>query len=385
MMDVGAWRAHNDAYLATAVNWLRLRLEIFIAGEQGDGTALDALAERLRDAEASEPPPALVLLAQAFGLTGFERHILLLGIALALDTRMADLCARAQDNPSRPHPTFALALALFEAPEWEALSVARPLRYWRLIELSARDAVPVTLAPLQADERIVHFAKGLNTIDARLLPVLVPASMPEFPLPASQQAIADTIAQRHAATGRVLVQLVGPNQSSKGSVAAAAAAAEGCPLHGCCQRRCPSHRPRPRCSCGSSSASGACCRWRCSSTCTTSIRRRCRSRQSLGSRRRRAMASAVSVFISVREASRALAADALLVDVATPTAEEQHDRWAEVAMPDRGCDAAARLAAQFDFDAAEIDRIAELASAVTPRLPHVRRCGAPVSRSRAHG
>ena len=82
MMDVGAWRAHNDAYLATAVNWLRLRLEIFIAGEQGDGTALDALAERLRDAEASEPPPALVLLAQAFGLTVFERHILLLGIAL---------------------------------------------------------------------------------------------------------------------------------------------------------------------------------------------------------------------------------------------------------------------------------------------------------------
>ena len=388
MMDVGAWRAHNDAYLATAVHWLRLRLEIFIAGGQGDGTALDALAERLREAEASEPPPALVLLSQAFGLSTFERHVLLLGVAYALDTGMADLFARAQDNPSRPHPTFALALALFEAPEWEALSVTRPLRYWRLIELSAHGAVPVTLAPLQADERIVHFAKGLNTIDERLLPVLVPATMPELPLPASQQAIADTIAQRHAATGRVLVQLAGPNRSSKASVAAAAAAAEGCQLRGLL----PEALSQPP------------------AEAETFVR--------LFQRERRLLPLALlvdlhdtdptplqiatvtrlaspegdgiggSVFVSVREASRVLSADALLVDVTTPTAEEQHDRWAEVAVPGRGCDAAARLAAQFDFDAAEIDRIADLASAghgAPPACAALWRASVAFARPRLNG
>ena len=363
MMDVGAWRAHNDAYLANSVQWLRLRLEIFIAGRQGDGTALDVLAGQLRDAEASEPPPALVLLAHAFGLSTFERHVLLLGVACALDTGMADLCARAQDNASRPHPTFALALALFDAPEWEALSATRPLRYWRLVELSAHGAVPVTLAPLQADERIVHFAKGLNTIDERLLPVLIPAHMPELPLPPSQQYVADTIAKRHAATGPILVQLAGSNRSSKASVAAAAAAAEGCQLRGLL----PEALSQPP------------------AESETLVR--------LFQRERRLLPLALlidlhdsdptplqfatvirlataegdgiggSVFVSVREASRALSADGLLVDVTTPTAEEQHDRWTHVAAPGRGCDAAARLAAQFDFDAAEIDRIADLAAA----------------------
>ena len=363
MMDVGAWRAHNDAYLAAAVQWLRSRLETFIAGGHGDDTELAARENRLRDAEASEPPPALVLLAHAFGLSAFEQNILLLGVAYALDTTIASLCARAQDNPSRPHPTFALALALFDAPEWEALSITRPLRYWHLIALSLHDTLPVTLAPWQADERIVHFAKGLNTIDARLLPMLAPAPMPELPLPASQQSIADTIAQRHAANGRILVQLAGPNRSSKASVAAAAAAAEGCQLRGLLAEAL-SQPPAET---------------------ETFVR--------LFQRERRLLPMALfvdlhdadptphqiatvirlgapegdaiggSVFVSVREASRALSADALLVEVATPTADEQHDRWVAVAVPERGCDAASRLAAQFDFDAAEIDRIADVANA----------------------
>ena len=232
MMDVGAWRAHNDAYLATAVNWLRLRLETFIAGEQGDGTALDALAERLsrRRRPASHRPRSATLAG-----------VRPLRLRTARPVARRRPGARHRDGgPVREGPGQSVtALSDVRAragavrgPEWEALSVTRPLRYWRLIELSAHGAVPVTLAPLQADERIVHFAKGLNTIDARLLPVLVPASIPELPLPASQQAIADMIAQRHAATGRVLVQLAGPNRSSKGSVAAAAATAEGCQLHG---------------------------------------------------------------------------------------------------------------------------------------------------------
>ncbi|AMY08414.1 ATP-dependent zinc metalloprotease FtsH 3 [Luteitalea pratensis] len=388
MMDVGAWRAHNDAWLATAVHWLRLRLEVFIAGGQGDGTELDALAERLREAETSEPPPALVLLSQAFGLSVFERHVLLLGVASALDTGMAHLFARAQDNPSQPHPTFALALALFDAPEWEALSVTRPLRYWRLIELSAHGAVPVTLAPLRADERIVHFAKGLNTIDERLLPVLVPASMPALPLPASQQDIADMIAQRHAATGRVLVQLAGPNRSSKASVAAAAATAEGCQLRGLL----PEALSQPP------------------AEAETFVRLFQRERRLLPlallvdlhdtdptplqiatvTRLASSEADAIggSVFVSVREASRALSADALLVDVTTPTAEEQHDRWAEVAVPGRGCDGAARLAAQFDFDTAEIDRIADLASAghgAPPACTALWRASVAFARPRLNG
>ena len=39
--------------------------------------------------------------------------VLLLAAGMELDTRFGSLCARAQDDPQKPFPTFALALALF--------------------------------------------------------------------------------------------------------------------------------------------------------------------------------------------------------------------------------------------------------------------------------
>ena len=48
--------------------------------------------------------------------------MLLLCAAMELDTRIAALCARAQDDPAAAYPTFALALALLRRPAWDALS-----------------------------------------------------------------------------------------------------------------------------------------------------------------------------------------------------------------------------------------------------------------------
>ena len=78
----------------------------------------------MAQAEATDPPPALAILSQRFGLSRFEREILLLCAGMELDTRIAGLCARAQADPARPYPTFALALTLFEEPSWEALGRA---------------------------------------------------------------------------------------------------------------------------------------------------------------------------------------------------------------------------------------------------------------------
>ena len=94
-----------------------------------------AQAERLASAEQMQPAPALVLLGQQLGLSSFEQDILLLCAAPELDMRVASLCAQAQGDVNRTYPTFALALALFDEPIWDALSPDRPLRYWRLIEI----------------------------------------------------------------------------------------------------------------------------------------------------------------------------------------------------------------------------------------------------------
>jgi hypothetical protein len=219
------------------------------AGSTGNAVE-QAAAEMVAAEKKMSPPPAIVLLSQRLGLSSFERDILLLCTALELDTRIAGLCAQVQENPARPYPTFALALAIFNEPAWEALSPERPLRYWRLIEINQPGSQPLTTSALRADERIVNYIKGLNYLDDRLTPLLapVPPVIGGEPLPPSQQQVVDTILHRWerrdgkhngshtsehmAATGMLpIVQLLGADEPSKRLIAAHTAASLGLHLY----------------------------------------------------------------------------------------------------------------------------------------------------------
>jgi hypothetical protein len=249
------WQKANGAYLTAALAWLRLLLEsqarepaekpspwrgLFSrrnpSGELGKrasnsqptrgGTEylVEAAAQAMAGAQAMDPPPALFILSQRLGLSSFERDILLLCAAMELDTRLASLCARAQDDPGRPYPTFALALAVFDEPSWDALSPERPLRYWRLLEISQSGGQPLTNSPLRADERIVSYVKGLNYLDDRLSPLLVPFDLPPnaVDLPPSQAETAQVLARALAASAgqrAPIVQLLGADSLSKQLVA----------------------------------------------------------------------------------------------------------------------------------------------------------------------
>ncbi len=278
MSELEAWHARNDAYLGAALAWLRLRLELQarqmlsqppaphenIATASADtprwsffrrsnganankgmkdvpllpppsdeavtAAKLEEARAELASASEGEPPAALLLLSRQLGLSEFERNILLLCLGVELDTRVAALCARAQDDPGRVYPTFALAMTLFDAPAWEALSPERPLRYWRLLEINQPGAQPLTTAALRADERIVSYAKGLNYIDDRLAPLLGP--LPQVSadtLPASQQATAQSIVSTLTSARKPVgpVVLLGRDRESKRQVAGAVAGALG--------------------------------------------------------------------------------------------------------------------------------------------------------------
>lgn len=197
----------------------------------------DPQADPLAVGPAMDPPPALLILGERLGLSPFELKVLLLCVALELDTRVAGLCASAQAEPARPWPTFALALALFDQPSWDALSPERPLRRWRLLEISQPGGLPLTVSPLRADERIVNYVKGLNYLDDRLVPLVNAVPVPELQtgLPASQQRCVDEIVQQFGprATLRSLpvVQLVGADAASRELVAASAVRALGLQLY----------------------------------------------------------------------------------------------------------------------------------------------------------
>jgi len=188
------------------------------------GSAPPAPATESGATPAAEPW-AMDMLVARLGLSDFEQKLLLLCAAQDLDTRIAGLCARAQDDPQKPFPTFALALAIFENPAWEALAPERPLRYWRLIEIHQPGAQPLTASALRADERVVNFLKGLNYLDDRLSPLFsaLELSAGSVALGRTQEEQVDAILrgwQQTASAGPLpAVQLVGADPVSKQLVA----------------------------------------------------------------------------------------------------------------------------------------------------------------------
>lgn len=290
-MNNQTWLDGNARYLSLSLAWLRLKLELFSAPRQSLGSVppdkpaantgpswqdlstqsnpdqspastnsdadqnLDTKSEQLiqvqidrTEAARMNPPPALIMLAQRFGMTTFEQDVLLLCTALELDTRIAGLCGRAQSDPNRPYPTFALALALFDDPVWEALSPERPLRYWRMLEINQPGAQPLTASALRADERIVNFVKGLNTFDDRLANFLTPLNnaLDQLAhLPPSQEAAVNQIIDRwQRASGEErlpIVGLLGPDPISKQQIVECVAETIGLQVYYLAAGTLPSH------------------------------------------------------------------------------------------------------------------------------------------------
>jgi DNA polymerase III delta prime subunit len=246
MSEAERWQENNARQLGAALAHLRQRLERYIQQQGGPAppdaivtppSAAPSLPGDNRDAmpeEGAVPnetlPSALTVLSERLNLSRFDEQVLLLCAAMELDTRIPSLCARAHDDPQKPFPTFALALALFDDPTWDVISPERPLRYWRLIEINQSAAQPLTTSALRVDERVVAFLKGLNSIDDRLTPFLAPLEVEEGSqeISASQSAVGDRLLQqwRHAAeSGRLpAAQLLGSDALSKQLVAHYAAA-----------------------------------------------------------------------------------------------------------------------------------------------------------------
>jgi len=158
------WLEQNQAYLVAEFARLGDRLSGARLENREPSYELDAQAAAARAAMTA--PPAIDVLAELFGLTGFERNLLLLAAGTDLDSRLAESCADALGSPQRTSATFGLALALLPDPHWDAIAPSRPLRRFRMLELQRGSTL--TYAPLRVDERVVHYLAGSNELDARL-------------------------------------------------------------------------------------------------------------------------------------------------------------------------------------------------------------------------
>ena len=168
------------------------------------------------------PPPALETLSRAFGLSTFERELLLLCAGVEFDAALAAACEQLHGRNGQRQPTFGLALSLLPDGHWSALTPSAPLRRWRLIEVT--DSVSLTRSPLRIDERVLHYLAGIQYLDERLAGSVERLSTGDDPLPASHQRIVAQIVEVWSAPTSELppvIQLTGPLAPAQQALAAA--------------------------------------------------------------------------------------------------------------------------------------------------------------------
>lgn len=164
-------------------------------------------------------PSTVDRLAEAFGLSAFERAVLLLAAGPELVAAVAD---ELSGRGGGPRLTFGGALALLPDGHWSAITPAAPLRRWDLVILL--DPASPTHSPLSVDERILHELVGAGHLDTGLAARVQPAA----PAGVAVGALADAADRvRQAWCNHRPVLLTGPQPANLRTVARAAAAEAG--------------------------------------------------------------------------------------------------------------------------------------------------------------
>ncbi|RUS92869.1 ATPase [Dulcicalothrix desertica PCC 7102] len=172
----------------------------------------------------SSEPSALDRLCATFGLSDFERNLLLLCAGVELDASFPILCAAACGNAQRTYPTFGLAMTVLQGMHWGAFSPAGALRRWKLIEVGSGSEL--MSSPLRIDERILHYLMGTQHLDDRLLGIVEPVTVTSDLVPShtqiSEKMVAAWWVEIHDFLKLPILQLCGNEVASKRPIAALA-------------------------------------------------------------------------------------------------------------------------------------------------------------------
>ena len=199
------WADANQRYLVAAIAEVRAALE------RHHDVRPTAGAAHGRPTPVS-PPAALDRVTEAFGLSRFERAVLVLCAGVELDAGLASLCGTG--------PTFGLALAALEDAHWSAVTPDAPLRRWRLVELPGGGAL--TSTPLRVDEHVLHFLAGVPGTDPKLSGIATPAGPAGGTTP-GQVPAAHTLGDLWRTPDSPIAVLTGADRESRLAVASHAA------------------------------------------------------------------------------------------------------------------------------------------------------------------
>jgi ATPase family associated with various cellular activities (AAA) len=170
----------------------------------------------------SDPPAAIDRLVELFGLSPFERDLLLLCAGVEMDSSLAARCAEVHGQAQRPFVTFGLAMATLTDPHWSAFAPSRPLRRFHLVDVGTNPGL--ASAPVCIDERVLHYLAGINLIDPSLEPLLTATPWPHL-VAEEHHSIAHSSAQvlRDYSQYSPIIHLCGNDPHGQEDVAALAA------------------------------------------------------------------------------------------------------------------------------------------------------------------
>ena len=187
------WPTANQAYLQAEFDALKARLA---------GTPEPAV-------QPAGFTPIVDSVAADFGLSGFERDLLVLAAGAELDAELAATVGRV---------TFELAAHLLPDARWEALAPTAPLRRWHLASPSAG---PLAGAAIRIEERVLFHLIGVPAAEPRLEPIVHAQPLPGLVAgPHLELAAAIAEAWAPGADGWPVVQLTGDDPEGQEDVAA---------------------------------------------------------------------------------------------------------------------------------------------------------------------
>ncbi len=215
-----AWHKANQDYLMSALAKVRTALG-----------KTESSKENFTSESSSDN--ALSNLCHLFGLSDFERDLLLLCLGMEIDANWGFLCSNAPGNhPKLPYPTFSLAMAVLPTVYWQAFTPSAPLRKWQMIQIGEGQAL--NLSPLRIDERILHYLMGFDHLDEKLQGFVEPLTGTNETQVASHRQLAEQLATTWAQTVGTrlpIIQLCGDEVGSKRAIASTASQLLNLNLH----------------------------------------------------------------------------------------------------------------------------------------------------------
>ncbi|MCL2173286.1 MAG: ATP-binding protein [Candidatus Bathyarchaeota archaeon] len=222
------WIQTNQTHLLASINQVKTLLNNYINHPNEPSPQIEVSLSINKIKETIDVGSSSIeTLSLLFGLSPFEKQVIVLCAAQELDPEVRTLLAKAHDNPNITYPTFGLALACLSNVHWSALTPTSPLRRFQLIDINPNNC-SITTAPLRIPERILHYLKGINYLDSKLQGMIKPVFDNDQPVK-SHLHIVDKILSIWQDNKEKLpiIQLCGVDETGKFVVAQTALAARG--------------------------------------------------------------------------------------------------------------------------------------------------------------